>query len=50
MNWWVNFLKTLNYIEGFLILGSTIIGCVSFFAFASLVGIAIGITSSEIGL
>ena len=38
---------TLNYIEHFLILGSTITGCVSISAFASLVGIPIGITSSE---
>ena len=41
---------TLNYIEHFLILGSTITGCVSISSFASLVGIPIGITSSEIGL
>ena len=41
---------TLNYIEHFLILGSTITGCVSISAFASLVGIPIGITSSAIGL
>ena len=41
---------TLNYIEHFLILGSTIAGCVSISAFASLVGIPIGITSSAIGL
>ena len=31
---------TLNYIEHFLILGSTITGCVSISSFASLVGIA----------
>ena len=37
---------TLNCIEQFLILGSTITGCVSISAFASLVGIPIGITSS----
>ena len=37
---------TLNYIEQFLILASTITGCVSISAFASLVGIPIGITSS----
>ena len=42
--------KTLNYIEHFLILGSTITGCVSISASASLVGIPIGITSSSIGL
>ena len=40
---------TLNYIEHFLILGSTITGCVSIFAFASLVSVPIGITSSAIG-
>ena len=40
----------LNYIEHFLILASTITGCVSISAFASLVGIPIGITSSAIGL
>ena len=41
---------TLNYIEHFLILGSTIAGCISISAFASLVDIAIGLTSSAIGL
>ena len=41
---------TLNYIEHFLILGSTITGCVSISVFASLVGIPIGITSSSIRL
>ena len=41
---------TLNYIEHFLILASTITGCVSISAFASLIGIPIGITSSAIGL
>ena len=41
---------TLNYIEHFLILASTISGCVSISAFASLVGIPIGITSSAIRL
>ena len=41
---------TLNYIEHFLILSSTITGCVSIFAFASLNGISIEITSSAIGL
>ena len=38
----------LNYIIHFLILGSTIPGCVSISAFASLVGIPIGIVSSVI--
>ena len=41
---------SLNYIENFLILASTITGCVSISAFASLVGIPIGIMSSEIEL
>ena len=41
---------TLNYIEHFLILASTITGCISISAFASLIGILIGITSSAIGL
>ena len=41
---------TLNYIEHFLISDSTITGCVSISAFASLVGIPIGITSAAIGL
>ena len=40
---------TLNYIEHFLILGSTITGCVSISAFASLVGIPIVIANSAIG-
>ena len=54
MNWWVKKRKkvcaSLNYIEHFLILGSTITGYVFISAFASLVGIPIGITSSEAGL
>ena len=41
---------TLNYIEHFLILASTIIGCISISAFASLIDIPIGITSPAIGL
>ena len=41
-----NVSTTLDYIEHFLILASTITGCVSTFAFASLVDIPIGITSS----
>ena len=39
---------TLNYIEQFLIVGSTITGCISISIFDSLVGILIGITSSAI--
>ena len=41
---------SLNYIEHFLILAFTITGCVFISAFASLVGVPIGITSSAIGL
>ena len=41
---------TGKYIEHFLILASAITGCVSISAFASLVGIPIGITISAIGL
>ena len=41
---------TLNYIEHFLILASTITGCISISAFASLLGIPIGNMSSAIGL
>ena len=40
---------TLNYIQHFLILTCTIMGCISSSSFASLVGIPIGITSSAIG-
>ena len=42
--------KTLKYIEHFLILASAINGYTSISAFASLIGIPIGITSSAIGL
>ena len=41
---------TVNYIEHFLMLASTITGCVPIFAFSSLVGIPIGIISSAVGL
>ena len=41
---------TLNYIEQFLILASTISGCISITAFASFLGIPIGTSSSAIGL
>ena len=41
---------TLSYIEHFLILASTVTGCIWVAAFASLFGIPIGITSSAIGL
>ena len=42
--------KTLNYIEQFLISASMITKCVSISAFASLIGIPMGIMSSAIGL
>ena len=41
---------TLNYIVHFLILASTITGCISVSAFASLIGIPRGVTSSAVGL
>ena len=41
---------TLNYIEHFLNVGSSITGCISTSAIASLGGIPIRITSSAIGL
>ena len=41
---------TLNYIEHILILASAITGCISTSTLAYLLGIAIGITSSAIGL
>ena len=44
------FCTTLNHIEHFLILASTITGCILISPFASLFGIPIGIKSSEIGL
>ena len=39
-----------NYIERWLVLVSTVTGCVSISAFASLVCIAVGITSTGINL
>ena len=41
---------TINYIEHFLVLASTITGYISTSPFASLLGIPIGIASSAIGL
>ena len=41
---------TLNYIQHFLILPSTITGCISISAFASLIGIPAGCTSYAIEL
>ena len=45
-----NVCRVLNYIEHLLILVSTVTGCVSISAFASLVGIPVGIMSSEVEL
>ena len=45
-----NVCTTLNYIEHFLILTSAFTVSISVSAFASLIGIPLGITSSEIGL
>ena len=42
--------RVLNYIDHSLIVISTITGCVSISAFASLVGIPVGITRPAIGL
>ena len=41
---------TLNFIEHFIILVSTVTGCISISAFASLVRFTVGITSFAIGL
>ena len=43
-----NVCTNLSYIEHFLILDSTIIGCASISSFASLVGVHIGVTSSKL--
>ena len=53
MNWWVESTKkctTLNYVEQFLILASTITWCISISGFASLIGVPIGIMSSAMRL
>ena len=42
--------KYLNYVEHLLILLSTVSGCISISAFASLVAILVGITSSAVGI
>ena len=42
--------KYLNYVEHLLVLVSTVTGCVSISAFASLVCIPVGITSSAVEL
>ena len=45
-----NTCKYLNYIEKLLILVSTVTGCFSLSALASLVCVPVGITSSAVGL
>ena len=45
-----NVCRVLNYIDYLLVVISTVAGCVSISAFASLVRIPIGIKSSGIGL
>ena len=40
----------LNYVEHLFILSSTVTGCVSIYAFASLVSVPVGIASSAIGI
>ena len=52
MKWWVKSTKVctaLNYIENLIILASVVTECVSVSAFASLVGIPIGIANSAVG-
>ena len=44
-----NTCKYLNYVEHLLILLSTVTGCVSISAYASLVCVPIGITNSVVG-
>ena len=42
--------RTLNYFEHFLVFVFPVSGCVSIFAFVSLVGVPVGIASSPLGL
>ena len=42
--------KNLNYEDNLIILSSTITGCVSISAFASLVCVSVGMTSSALGI
>ena len=42
--------KYLNFVEHLLILASTVTGCVSISAFAALVCVPVGITSSAVGI
>ena len=45
-----NTFKYLNYVEHLFILASKVTGCVSIFAFASLVCFPVGIASSAVGI
>ena len=45
-----NTCKYLNYVEHLLILVSTVTGCISISAFASLVSVPVGIISSVVGI
>ena len=47
---WVKTCKYLIYVEHLFILVSSVTGCVSISAFASLVCVPVGITSSAVGL
>ena len=42
--------KYLNYVENLLILASTVTGCISISAFASLVCVPVGIMRSVVGI
>ena len=42
--------KVMNYFEHFLIFISAVSGCVSISAFALVIGVPVGITSSALGL
>ena len=42
--------KYLNYVENLLIVLLTVTGCISISAFAALVRVPVGITSSAVGL
>ena len=42
--------KNLNYVQHLLILASMVTGCISISAFASLVYVPVGITSSAVGI
>ena len=42
--------KYLNYVENLLVLASTVTGCISISAFASLVCVPVDLTSSAVGI